>query len=192
MVRLLLRLAWKKGQTYRPGRTAQVNGRSMFLWPILQLYATDFCFQLALLWETWLLKAERGCRACKLIIFGAKISIAPWFPLPKILSIMSFVIHVCATSLISTPLQFFSHHHSDTSILRHPTVDLRESFPPKRNIRNVDPQPLKPSKTRFFKFHVLSFEMPKALLKKNRNLVVGHGHGHKAMGLAFRAEAMWT
>ena len=33
--------------------------------------------------------------------------------------------------------------------------------------------------------------MPKALLKKHRNLVVGHGHGHKAMGLAFRAEAMW-
>ena len=78
---------------------------------------------------------------------------------------------MCVQHLISTPLQFFSHHHSDTSILRHPTVDLRESFPPKRNIRNVDPQPLKPSKTRFFKFHVLSFEMPKALLKKTVTLL---------------------
>lgn len=43
----------------------------------------------------------------------------------------------CATSLVSTHPQLCA-----PSFLRHLTVDLRASFPPKSNIRNIDPRSL--------------------------------------------------
>lgn len=67
LVRPLLRLAWKKGQTYRPGRTVRC-----FYDPSFNCMQRSFFLSSLLCCEKHGFKAERGCRACRPIIFCAK------------------------------------------------------------------------------------------------------------------------
>ena len=138
------------------GRTVRANGRWMFLWPpILQLNATEFFFQLALLWETWVLKLNRAVGHADPSFFVQKILRG------MVSTTKNPIKHVfrdpCATSLISTHPQLcassFRDIHLETSDSWHERLFSSEKEHPEHRSTT--------SKALVFKFHVLCLGMPK-------------------------------